>query len=138
MACLQRADLLSATDELPSRHRGQHRLVRAAQPVRMIDRHDRLSGHHAGERHDPIPGGQHRLADPTAEVDAPVPGSVRVRRRLEPPRHGRETGKRPPETRPRRHGLTHGDATAGRRRHSSRRHRRHTAGDHRADQESHL
>ncbi|GAA4476235.1 hypothetical protein GCM10023094_15600 [Rhodococcus olei] len=73
VATEQHAELGAARHPLPDAHPRPDRLVRGAQPVRVVDRHHRLAGHLAGEDHHAGPGGEHRLTVRAREVDPAMP-----------------------------------------------------------------
>jgi hypothetical protein len=78
---------------------GLDRLVGGPQPVGVVDAHHRAAGDHAGEDDRPVAGGQHRTVRYTLQVDAAVPGRVRVGQPLEGTRDRQRTvqGRRPEE-----------------------------------------
>ena len=77
-------------------HRDRERFVGGAQAAGMVDRHHAPAGHHAGIHDHPGAGRQHRIPGPGGQIDPAMPRPVRIRRRVERPRHRRAPRQRPP------------------------------------------
>jgi hypothetical protein len=91
MSRLQQPDHGTGTDDGACRHRGPHRLIGRAETVVVVHRHDAPTAHRPREHDRAGARREHGLAGRAHEVDAPVPGPVRVRRLPEP---GRDHGSR--------------------------------------------